>query len=214
MAKGVIRSCASCGFENAEIGRDCPLCGLPDVTLVPQADVPTLVAKGGSGAGAGARPEVLGGRYRIDDLLGKGGMGEVFKVRDLETGRDLAAKLFSRESSLASGIERFKREITVLRRLKHPSILEILDHGDEAGFAYFVTEIATGRDLRSLLREHEQLSLRQALGITAGVADALAAAHAGGVVHRDVKPANIMIAPDDSIRLLDFGLAKEPSRDT
>ena len=211
MAVRLIRTCESCGFDNAEVDCDCPLCGVSAATLAPSSDAPTLgLATASSGMDVDASGAMIfGDRYRVEALLGKGGMGDVFRVHDSTTERKLALKVLRRDASTnGSGLDRFRREIAVLTRLKHPAILSVLDHGSRGADLFFVTEIVSGHDLRIALKSRGTFDVKESLALAAVVADALAAAHGEGVVHRDVKPANIMLAEDGSVRLVDFGLAR------
>ncbi|MEO5763620.1 MAG: serine/threonine-protein kinase [Vicinamibacteria bacterium] len=212
------RTCESCGFENAEADRDCPLCGVSVATTLTDSEAPTLHLPQrephSAATGADSANLVFADRYHVTSLLGKGGMGDVFRVHDSVSGRDLALKVLSREASTNSAsLDRFRREIAVLMRLKHHAILNILDHGVQGGNLFFVTEIVDGQDLRLTLKARGPFPVKDAMALGATVADALAAAHAEGVVHRDVKPANIMMAADLSIRLVDFGLARPEGLD-
>ena len=215
MAIRIGRTCESCGFDNAEVGQDCPLCGL-SATLSPSSEAPTLALNEATSAVEfdPAQTPVFAQRYLVRELLGKGGMGDVYRVHDTVAGRDLALKLLRREvAANATSLERFRREIAVLTRLRHPAILSILDHGVEGSDLFFVCEIVRGQDLRMELRKRGPFPVKDACALVAVVADALAAAHAEGVVHRDVKPANIMVADDGSIHLVDFGLARPEGLD-
>jgi serine/threonine protein kinase len=220
MAVRLKRTCDSCGFENAEPGQDCPLCGVSVVnsasTLLPLPDAPTLAA-GTTTSRAEfdpARSAMFGDRYRVEEMLGTGGMGDVYRVHDLVNGRDVALKVLRRDAAQTSGsLERFRREIAVLTKLRHPAILQILDHGVQGSDFFFVSEIVHGQDLRAALRKRGTFPLNDALALASVVADALAVVHGGGVVHRDIKPANIMMAADGSVRLVDFGLARPEGMD-
>jgi len=148
------------------------------------------------------------GRYRILGHLGAGGMGEVYRARDTELGRDVAIKVLPTEvASDAERLARFRHEARFLARLSHPAILEVFDVGEEDGVTYVVTELLEGTTLRERL-DRGPLPWRKAVEIAAGLAEALGAAHAAGVVHRDLKPANVFLTRDGRIKVLDFGLAR------
>lgn len=211
-----MRTCDSCGFENAEAGRACTLCGASEI-VQPTTDVSTLAGPAAraptvetSGAGAAAAAgQVIGDRYRVESLLGRGGMGQVFRVTELASGRALALKVLRPlDGDDADRVRRFQREIQILTRLQHPAVLRILDWGESAAGLYFVTELVEGEDLKLAIRRRGAFPPGETAAIGATLAEALAAAHAQGVVHRDVKPNNVMIARDGSLRLLDFGLAR------
>jgi serine/threonine protein kinase len=212
-----VRVCEPCGFENAEPGKACPLCGASEVrkpTLVAEAATLELPADRRT-AGAPARGDtpflgrVYADRYRLDALLGSGGMGQVYRAHDLSQGVDRALKVLRPETDDdPQRVERFRREIGVLSLIHHPAVPGILDWGAGAEALFFVTELVDGVDLKTEILRRGPWPVAEATPLAATVADALAAAHAVGIVHRDVKPNNIMIDRDGSVRLLDFGLAR------
>ncbi len=149
------------------------------------------------------------GRYRIVSPLGAGGMGEVYRARDEELGRDVAIKVLpDRLAREASARERFEREARAVAALSHPNILTIFDFGTERSTAFAVTELLEGRNLRELLDESGALEPEQAVEIGLAVADGLAAAHEKGIVHRDIKPENLFLTETGQVKILDFGLAR------
>jgi len=152
---------------------------------------------------------VLDGRYRLDARIARGGMATVYEAFDQRLDRPVAVKVM--HASLADDeafVERFRREAKSAARLSHPSVVAIYDQGEDAGRVYLVMEHVTGTTLRALLREHGRLSAAQALDIVDGVLLALAAAHAAGLVHRDVKPENVLVTPNATVKVADFGLAR------
>lgn len=211
-----MRTCDACGFENAEPGRPCALCGASeivhatsDLSTIAAPATPTPVSGGGTGAARVEPGHVFGERYRVLSLLGSGGMGQVFRVEDATSGQALALKVLRPlDADDTDRVRRFQREIQILTRIRHPAVLHILDWGDSAAGTYFVTELVDGEDLKAAIRRRGAWPAPEAAALGATLAEALAAAHAQGVVHRDVKPNNVMIARDGSVRLLDFGLAR------
>jgi eukaryotic-like serine/threonine-protein kinase len=152
----------------------------------------------------------LAGRYELAGVIGRGGMGTVYEARDLVLGRSVAVKLLA--GLLAdqdpTSIARFEREARAAAALNHPAVVAVYDTGEDDGARFIVMELISGRSLEAILREQGPLEPARAAEIAARVADALAAAHAAGIVHRDVKPANVMIADDGSVKVLDFGIAR------
>jgi beta-lactam-binding protein with PASTA domain len=151
----------------------------------------------------------LSGRYRLVSRLAGGGMGEVYRGHDLLLDRPVAVKVL--QPSLAADaelVERFKDEARAAARLTHPNVVGVYDWGaaDESTY-YMVMEYVAGNDLRDLLVTRGPLEPAQAAEVVAAVCDALAAAHAGGLVHRDVKPENVLIARDGTVKVADFGIA-------
>jgi len=143
------------------------------------------------------------GAYEILSPIGVGGMGEVYRARDTRLGRDVALKLIPvSKAQDATARDRIVREARIVASLNHPNILALHDIGTENGAIYIVTELVDGASLRGLTPP-----LRKCLDIAAQIADALSAAHAAGITHRDLKPDNVMVNRDGRVKLLDFGVA-------
>jgi serine/threonine protein kinase len=148
------------------------------------------------------------GSYEILALIGAGGMGQVYRARDLRLGRDLAVKILPPELAIdASRRQRFESEARVVAALNHPNIVAIYDVGSADGLAFIVSELVEGETLRGVLKRGP-VPVRKAMDIAVQIADGLAAAHSAGIVHRDLKPENIMLTPQGRVKILDFGLAK------
>src|SRR5687768_2419751 len=144
--------------------------------------------------------------YRIEKLLGAGGMGEVYLARDNELGRMVALKVLPLHFVLdRDRLGRFQREARALSSLNHPNLVTIYEVGEAKGLHFIAMELVEGKTLSSL---RDTLSLKELLSIVAQVAEALGAAHQSGIVHRDVKPDNVMVRPDGYAKVLDFGLVK------
>jgi serine/threonine-protein kinase len=153
------------------------------------------------------RNDFLG--YRPEELIGQGGMGVVYRARDLRLKRIVALKVMAPELAADERFrERFAREAELAMSLEHPNVVPIHDAGELDGRLYLVMRLVEGTDLRALLREQGALEPRRALAIVAQVANALDAAHAKGLVHRDVKPSNVLLDHDEHVYLADFGLTR------
>jgi serine/threonine protein kinase len=152
---------------------------------------------------------LLAGRYRLESLLGSGGMGSVFAARDERDGQAVAVKLIKPGLDDVDLAARFRRE-SGFASLPTPYVVRVLDHGDDNGVLFLVMELLRGETLRDRVLRSDALPVGEALGIARDVARALVVAHGAGVVHRDIKPANIMLVAGDAPRavLLDFGIAR------
>jgi serine/threonine protein kinase/tetratricopeptide (TPR) repeat protein len=152
--------------------------------------------------------DVLGTRFRIDSLLGEGGMGRVYKATDLDLGRDIAIKvLLSELTNDAQVIQRFKHELLLASKISHKHILRIHDLAEADGVKFITMAYVEGRDLNQVMKTEHPLPLERCLKFSRQLCEALAAAHAEGVVHRDFKPHNVLVANDDNAYVSDFGLA-------
>src|SRR5919198_4140667 len=150
----------------------------------------------------------LGG-YRILEEIGRGGTSVVYRAEHVRLGRTAALKLLSPGFGEADFSDRFLRESRLAASLDHPNIVPVYDAGEQDGLLYIAMAHVEGTDLKTLIAEEGPLPVRRALRILAQVASALDAAHQRGLVHRDVKPANILVGPDDRAYLTDFGIVKE-----
>jgi hypothetical protein len=152
---------------------------------------------------------VLSDRYALTEPIAAGGMGEVWAATDTVLGRTVAVKLLNPSLSQQSGfLERFRAEARYSAALHHPNITTVFDYGEDAGSAYLVMELVAGQPLSQIISERAPMSAETTASILIQAANALEAAHQGGVVHRDVKPANILITPDGTAKLTDFGISR------
>jgi eukaryotic-like serine/threonine-protein kinase len=158
-------------------------------------------------------PGLLGDRYELGDLLGRGGMAEVRKGRDRRLGRTVAIKMLRTDLAAEPTFQvRFRREAQSAAMLNHPSIVAVYDTGedllDDARVPYIVMEYVEGKTLRQILHEEPRITPERSLEITSNVLEALDYSHRAGIVHRDIKPGNIMITPTGDVKVMDFGIAR------
>ena len=178
------------------------------------ADTPT-----GQVPGQGPGPHRVGGRYELGELLGRGGMAEVRKGTDVSLGRTVAVKRLRTDlASDASFQARFRREAQSAASLNHTAIVSVYDTGEEPASdgthvsqPYIVMEYVAGRTLRDILREGRKILPERALEITSGVLSALDYSHRAGIIHRDIKPGNVMLTPAGDVKVMDFGIARAVS---
>jgi eukaryotic-like serine/threonine-protein kinase len=151
----------------------------------------------------------LGGRFQLTSRIAIGGMGEVWKAKDQILGRIVAIKVLKEEYTGDPGfLQRFRAEARHTALLNHVGIANVFDYGEEAGSAYLVMELVPGHPLSGILEREQVLSPDMTLSIIAQTARALAVAHAQGLVHRDIKPGNLLITPDNRVKVTDFGIAR------
>lgn len=157
---------------------------------------------------------VVGGRYELGDQIARGGTAQVFLARDLLLGRPVALKvLFSELSTDSAFVERFRREAQAAANLSHPNIVPVFDWGETDSTYFIVMEYVDGEALSSIIRTQAPLNPAQAASVASDIAKALAYAHRRGVVHRDVKPGNVLITADGQVKVTDFGIARAVGTD-
>jgi TolB-like protein/predicted Ser/Thr protein kinase len=199
--------CPKCHFDNPADTKYCGKCG---IELLPGKDVSTPRTK----TLEIPKKELTAGstfarRYRIIEEMGKGGMGKVYKALDTEINEKVAIKLIKPEiSSDPKTIERFRSELKFARRIRHKNVCQMYDLNKEEGAYYITMEYVSGEDLKSFIRRAKRLDVGTAVSIAREVCEGLAEAHRLGVVHRDLKPQNIMIDNEGKVRIMDFGIAR------
>lgn len=161
------------------------------------------------------RPRVLGGRYQLEGVIGRGGMAQVFRARDTRLGRPVAVKELRSDLATDPTFQaRFRREAQSAAGLNHPNIVSVYDTGETIdpatglGVPWIVMELVEGHTLREILREGRKILPERALELIQGVLDALSYSHRAGIVHRDIKPANVMLTPTGQVKVMDFGIAR------
>src|SRR5882757_8386231 len=218
-------TCKACGVDVANNRRFCSSCGTPvivgdEVATFDFAPATPLQSQQRS-ASASRRPSsafpseglfmpgsMVSGRYRIITLLGRGGMGEVYRADDLTLGQPVALKFLPDQAAGDEALlERFRNEVRTARKVSHPNVCRVYDVGEVDGQTFFTMEYVDGEDLASLLRRIGRLPQDKALDMARQLCAGLAAAHAKGVLHRDMKPANIMLDGRGQAVITDFGLA-------
>jgi tetratricopeptide (TPR) repeat protein len=182
--------------------------------LVEQIRGATAVVQSPTDALASVGDQLFRDRFDLEEEVGVGGMGRVYRARDKSLEETVALKILPPQlASNTSIVERLKREVRAARQLTHPHIIRIHDFGDLGGQKFLSMEFIDGPTLKHVIRTPPGLTLRRALIIAHQMAEALAYAHHQGIVHRDIKPANIMVAADDVIKITDFGIAKVLTRE-
>jgi serine/threonine protein kinase len=199
--------CAKCHTDNPETSRFCAECGtqLPsseEISISPTETLQMPIKEL-------ARGSIFADRYEVIEKLGKGGMGKVYRVLDKKIDEEVALKLLNQEIAAdKKTIERFKNELKFTRKISHRNVCRMYDLSEMEGTSYITMEYVPGEDLKSMIRMMGQLSPERAVSIAKQVCEGLAEAHRLGVVHRDLKPQNIMIDKEGNARIMDFGIAR------
>jgi serine/threonine protein kinase/tetratricopeptide (TPR) repeat protein len=199
--------CPTCHSDNLETSRFCAGCGtqLPP----PQSHPPVMTETLQTPVHELTMGSTLAGRYQIIEELGKGGMGRVYKVFDTKIKEKVALKLIKPEvASDKETIERFSNEVRLARNISHRNVCRMFDMGEAEGAHFITMEYVHGEDLKSMIEMSGSLSLGMLLSVGKQVCDGLAEAHSLGVVHRDLKPQNIMIDKHGNAKIMDFGIAR------
>jgi formylglycine-generating enzyme required for sulfatase activity/cephalosporin-C deacetylase-like acetyl esterase/predicted Ser/Thr protein kinase len=197
--------CPQCGSDNTSDSRFCKSCATPLAGPGTPIFTETLLAP----AKELVSGSVFAGRYQVIEELGRGGMGRVYRVLDKKVGEEVALKLIKPEIAAdEKTILRFRNELRTARNIGHPNVTRMYDLGEDEGAHYITMEYVRGEDLKSFIRRSGRLTVDKAVTIAGQVAEGLAEAHRQGVVHRDLKPQNIMIDRDGNARIMDFGIAR------
>ncbi len=168
-----------------------------------------------SGGGGRRVPTTLAGRYEVVRRVGVGGMADVYLAEDTKMGRQVALKILHPQyAGDESFVERFRREALAAAKLQHPNIVQIYDSGRQGDFNFIVMEYVEGRSLKDYLAQQGPLEVSEATRIAREVLTALAYAHRGGLVHRDIKPGNILLSDDGKVQVTDFGIARAEAGST
>ena len=199
--------CPKCHSDNPEDSGFCSKCGtqLPSSEKSPASPTETLEIP----TKELTRGTTFAGRYEIIEELGKGGMGKIYRVEDKKIKQEVALKLIKPEiASDEKTIERFSNELKTARMISHRNVCRMFDLSEEKGIHYITMEYVPGEDLKSFIKRAKQLTTGTAIGIAKQVCEGLVEAHRLGVVHRDLKPQNIMIDKEGYARIMDFGIAR------
>jgi predicted Ser/Thr protein kinase len=227
MTEAMVVRCVSCGAEVSSAGRFCSACGgrlasedLPTFSSPVRSPRPAAATPRSSPLQSAARSSpaashqgrfvpgtVLAGRFRIVALLGRGGMGEVYRADDLTLDQPVALKFLPEAANDADRLDRFRQEVKIARKVSHPNVCRVYDISEAEGLHFLSMEYVDGEDLATLLRRIGRLPSDKALEVARKVCAGLAAAHDKGVLHRDLKPANVMLDGRGNVMITDFGLA-------
>jgi len=197
--------CPKCHSDNTDTARFCSNCATPlpsskEIPVTETLEKPTEELTRGT---------TFANRYEIIEELGKGGMGKVYRVEDKKIKEEVALKLIKPEiASDKKTIERFSNELKMARQISHRNVCRMYDLGEEKGTHFITMEYVPGEDLKSFIRRAAPVSIGKSISIAKQVCEGLVEAHRLGVVHRDLKPNNIMIDRDGNARIMDFGIAR------
>ena len=158
---------------------------------------------------------VIGGRYEIQELIGTGGMSDVYRAKDNKLNRNVAVKVLKQEfSENRDFVAKFRKEAEAAANLMHPNIVTVYDVGEENGISYIVMELVDGYTLKQYIEKKSRLTISECISIALPIASGIEAAHNNGIIHRDIKPQNVIISKDGKVKVTDFGIAKTTTSNT
>jgi len=201
-------NCPKCGFDNAPGLAYCARCGtkLDAGKDIPVSATLTLEHPGK----VFSKGALLANRFEVLEEIGTGGMGTVYRVLDRKINEEMALKILRPEIAPdPTAVERFKNELKLARKISHKNVCRLYDLHEEAGTLFITMEYVPGEDLGTMIRREGSLSAERASGLAMQIAEGMAQAHKLGVVHRDLKPHNIMIDPQGNVRIMDFGIERQ-----
>jgi len=198
--------CPKCHFDNPDTSRFCADCG---TQIIPSDEISAPTETLETPKEELSTGSTFAGRYQIIEELGKGGMGKVYRVKDEKLNEEMALKILKPEIAADKGIiERFKNELKLARKIAHRNVCKMYDLNEKGETPYITMEYVRGEDLKSFIRRKEKLSKQEAITIAKQVCKGLAEAHELRVIHRDLKPQNIMIDEKSNAKIMDFGIAR------
>ena len=158
---------------------------------------------------------VIGGRYEIQELIGTGGMSDVYRAKDNKLNRNVAVKVLKQEfAENREFVAKFRREAEAAANLMHPNIVTVYDVGEDSGISYIVMELVDGYTLKQYIEKKSRLNISECISIAIPIASGIEAAHNNGIIHRDIKPQNVIISKDGKVNVTDFGIAKTTTSNT
>jgi serine/threonine protein kinase len=203
--------CPKCKADNPDDSRFCNKCGT-SLIYIPETptDASTETKKAPAKSALDFTPgQYFGKRYQIIEEIGRGGMGRVYKAVDKELNKVVALKMIKPElSDTAAMVQRFKKELVLAREVTHKNVCRIYDLGEVRGIRFISMQYIKGQDLKGFIKQSGKLTTEKAIDITRQICVALQAAHDEGVIHRDLKPQNIMLDSKGNAYVMDFGIAR------
>lgn len=205
--------CDYCGFDGHTPGEPCAVCGVGEETEVLDPSEARTLRPRDTPRPIDTAPAIFKDRYQIEQTIGRGGMGTVHRAIDRKTNEIVALKILHFSMSVEdTPFQRFQREVRILRRIDHPLIPRIHDAGLHGERMFLVTDLVEGVSIRDVIAKKGKFAPWDIVRIGSFIAEGLEVAHHSGVIHRDIKPHNVMLTSDGEVRLLDFGIARDVAK--